>query len=386
MLNLSVRRRKKSSYSYKTSHILFSKKFIKLTGIIVCSLLSSISFYSPAGVSDAATIKDPTNDLATDSTTLIIETSSVETISANKDNSLPLLLTGQVASVNLQPFVVPKAGKAWRYQIQWMLPEGALAQAGQVVVIFDKSEIVNQIEQLEASLLRVTAQEQNQSIELSSQLLQAEFDVKKTKLELEKAQLDGEIPIDFIAAKEYADNQFELLKAKSELTKNSQSLAEIQDKRVATLEQLSIDRKRAQLELDQAMQGVEQLELRSDVSGPMLYGRDNHSDKKFAVGDSVQIGRQIATIPAMDKLEVIAWVNEVDVDKLKLHSAVNIRLDSQPAFPLSGTIADISRQASKQAAWGSSNWFKISIKFVADPQVKMIPGMSVLVESGGANI
>ncbi|MCL1068296.1 HlyD family efflux transporter periplasmic adaptor subunit [Shewanella olleyana] len=295
-----------------------------------------------------------------------------------------LLLTGQVASKNLQPFVVPKAGRAWRYQIQWMLPEGSVAKAGEVVVVFDKSEIANQIEQLEASLLRVTAQEQNQTIELDSQLLQAEFDLKKARLEQEKAQLDGAIPIDFIAAKDYADNQFELLRTGSELSKKNQALIEIIDKRKATLAQLAIDKQRSQLELEQALQGLEQLELKADIDGPILYGRDNQTDKKFAVGDSVQIGRQIATVPAMNNLEVIAWVNEVDVDRLLLSSPVTIRLDSQPDISLKGNIADISLQASKQPAWGSSNWFRVSISFDSDERVKIIPGMSVLVGTGGA--
>lgn len=292
----------------------------------------------------------------------------------------PLLLTGKVSSVVSQPIMVPKAGDAWRYQIQWMLPEGSIAKTGEVVVIFDKSAIANKIEQLEASLLRVTAQEQSQSIELDAQILQAEFDLKQARLELEKADLDAGIPAKYIAAKDYADNQFNKLKANSELSKKAQSLKEITDKRAASIAQLHIDKTRAQKELQQSLKGLEQLEITSTISGPILYGRDPWSDKKFAVGDSVQIGRQVATIPAMKELEVIAWVNEVDVDRLKIGDAVSLRLDSQPSTSLSGAIQGISRQATKQTAWGSSNWFRVEITFTSDDRVKIIPGMSVLVE------
>lgn len=296
----------------------------------------------------------------------------------------PLLLTGKVSSVVSQPIMVPKAGDAWRYQIQWMLPEGSIAKAGEVVVIFDKSAIANKIEQLEASLLRVTAQEQSQSIELDAQILQAEFDLKQARLELEKAELDAGIPADFIAAKDYADNQFNKLKANSELSKKAQSLKEITDRRSASIAQLHIDKKRAQRELEQSLKGLDQLEITSTINGPILYGRDPWSDKKFAVGDSVQIGRQVATIPAMKELEVIAWVNEVDVDRLKIGDAVSLRLDSQPSTSLSGAVQGISRQATKQTAWGNSNWFRVEITFSSDDRVKIIPGMSVLVEPIGS--
>ncbi|GIU51654.1 hypothetical protein TUM4438_42040 [Shewanella sairae] len=307
-------------------------------------------------------------------------------IAALKQKQLmPLLLTGQVASVISQAFVVPKAGDAWRYQIQWMMPEGTLAEPGQIVVIFDKSEIDSRIEQLEGTLLRVTAQEQSQAIELNGQILQAEFDLKQAKLELEKAKLDAAIPADFIAAKDYADNQFNKLKAESELSKKYQALAEVEDKRSASLSQLAIDKKRAELELSQALAGLEQLELKAEIAGPVLYGRDPWKDKKYSVGDNVQIGRQVANIPALNDLEVVAWVNEVDVDRIEVGEPVRLRLDSQSSTVLNGSINQVSRQARKQAAWGNSNWFKIAIKFAVDDRVEIIPGMSVLVETGASS-
>lgn len=294
-----------------------------------------------------------------------------------------LLLTGQISSVKSQSFMVPKAGDAWRYQIQWMLPEGAIAEVGQTVVIFDKSQIANQIEQLEASLLRVTAQEQSQSIDLNSSVLQAKFDLKQKRTEVDKSQLDASVPPDFIAAKDYAENQFKLMQAQSELAKAEQSLKEVLDKQVASNSQLAIDRKRAQLELQQALNGLEQLELKAKIKGPVLYGSDPWNSKKFAVGDTVQIGRQVATVPAMEELEVIAWVNEVDVDKIHVGSPVVLRLDSQSSKPFNGEIKGIGRQAQKQTAWGQSNWFKVEVSFSASDNIKIVPGMSVLVSAEG---
>ncbi|CAM3289806.1 HlyD family secretion protein [Shewanella violacea] len=296
-----------------------------------------------------------------------------------------LLLTGQISSVQSQSFMVPKAGDAWRYQIQWMLPEGAVAEPGQTVVIFDKSQIANQIEQLEASLLRVTAQEQSLGIDLTSSVLQAKFDVKMQGSELEKSRLDADVPADYISAKDYAENQFNLMQAGSELSKAKQALKEVLDRQAASKAQLAIDRHRAQLELTQALHGLEQLELKAKIKGPVLYASDPWSNKKFAVGDTVQIGRQIATLPAMGELEVVAWVNEVDVDKIAVGTQVTLRLDSQSAKPFTGSIKGIGRQALKQPAWGQSNWFKVEVSFEADEDIKIIPGMSVLVSTGAVS-
>lgn len=293
-----------------------------------------------------------------------------------------LLLTGQISSVQSQAFMVPKAGKAWRYQIQWMLPEGTIAEPGQTVVIFDKSQLANQIEQLEASLLRVTAQEQSQNIDLTASVLQAQFDLKQKQSELEKSQLDAAVPLDYIAEKDYAENQFKLMQAHSELSKVKQALKEVLDKQSASKSQLAIDRSRAKLELKQALNGLEQLELKAEIKGPVLYGSDPHNEKKFAVGDTVQIGRQVAIVPAMEELEVIAWVNEVDVDKISVGTPVTLRLDSQTNKPFKGSIKEIGRQAQKKMAWGNSNWFKVEVKFEPGDNIKIVPGMSVLVSTG----
>ncbi|GIU42764.1 HlyD family secretion protein [Shewanella algidipiscicola] len=297
------------------------------------------------------------------------------------DDSLPsLLLTGKISSVDSQTFTVPKAGDAWRYQIQWMLPEGTLAQPGQSVVIFDKSQLTNQIEQLEASLLRVTAQEQSTAIELTGAVLQAQFDLKQRRLEVEKAQLDAEVPLAYLAAKEYAENQFSLMQARSELEKAQQALTEALDKQDASRQQLAIDKRKAQLELSQALQGIEQLELTAQFAGPILYERHPWTETKYGVGDTVQIGRQVATIPALDKLEVVAWVNEVDVDRLRLKQAVSLQLDAHVEVTFDGTIASIGKQAMSQPAWGQSKWFKVGIDFAKEnAQIELVPGMSVLV-------
>ncbi|MBE8167117.1 MAG: HlyD family efflux transporter periplasmic adaptor subunit [Shewanella sp.] len=296
-------------------------------------------------------------------------------------SELPLLLTGKIASVKSQSFTVPKAGDAWRYQIQWMMPEGTIAEAGQNVIVFDKSQINNKVEQLEANLLRVKAQEQNQSIALHSTILTAQFDVEQKQLELEKAQLDADVPADYIAAKDYADNQFNLMKAKSSLTQAKQALKAAREKQQSTLVQLKIDKRKSQLELTKTLSDLDSLTRVAKLSGPVLYEQDFRKNKKYEVGDTVNIGRKIASIPAMENLNIVAWVNEVDIDKIKKTQAVHIYLDAKPKEQFSGTINGISRRATPRVAWGESNWFQISVQFDHNNQVNMLPGMSVLVEA-----
>ncbi|WP_250885501.1 HlyD family secretion protein [Shewanella jiangmenensis] len=290
-----------------------------------------------------------------------------------------LLLTGSISSSRSQPFAVPKAGDAWRHQIQWLFPEGKLASVGDTIVIFDKSQIANQIEQLEAALIRVKAQEQSQGIDLESALLSAEFEVRRATLTLEKARLDAAVPADYIAAKEYADNQFKLMQAESELDKANQALKEARENQTSSLAQLAIEKRKAEVELSDALDALDALELKADIAGPVIIGRD-WNEKKYQSGDTVQFGRQIASIPALDGLEVSAWANEVDVDRVRHGQAVCLSLDAMPGQSFQGKVENIGRQAVTRSAWGQSKWFRIEVSLTDAGKLALSPGMSVMVE------
>ena len=300
--------------------------------------------------------------------------------SANAKVATPkLLLTGQLVSSKYQKFSVPQVGNSWRYQIQWMFPEGEIAEVGDTVVVFDKTQIDSQVEQLKASLLRVKAQEQSQSVELEKSILQAEFDLKEKKLNVEKAMLDAAIPADYVAAKDYADNQFNLMKAKIELKQAKDKLGTEKTRQQSTLEQLHLDNKKAQLELSNTLNSLENLTLLSEIKGPVSYGHNNWQNKKITVGDTLQVGRNIANIFALDGLKIKAWVNEVDIDKVQLNQKASIYLDTELKKQFSGSVTHISEQANSKKSWGNSKWFEITVEFKDKLAMTLNPGMSVLV-------
>ncbi|MBV7317108.1 HlyD family secretion protein [Shewanella sp. NIFS-20-20] len=290
-----------------------------------------------------------------------------------------LLLTGQIASIKAQKMSVPKAGDAWRYQVQWLMAEGDVAKVGQSVVIFDKSQVANQIEQLQAALLRVNAEEKSSANQLQAAVLQAEFNEKQARLNREKAALDAAIPVDFIAAKDYADHQFALLKADAELEKMQQALDDAHQSLRGNLHKLAIDKRKAEVELAKALKDLDSLDLKAALEGPVIYAQVTNQDRKVQVGDTVQIGQHVVTIPAMEDLQITAFVNEVDIDKLALGTSAELRLDADLTQPFQAKISQISRQGVVLPGWGQSVWFEVALS-ITEPVLKLQPGMSVQIQ------
>ncbi|WP_417347118.1 HlyD family secretion protein [Ferrimonas sp.] len=291
----------------------------------------------------------------------------------------PLLLTGEVASAQAQSLTVPRAGRSWRYQIQWMAPEGSMVNTGDTVVVFDKSTVSAELDQLEARLIQVEASRQAKRVEVEQSNLKAEFDLKEKRLQLEKAQLDAEVPPDFQSPKEYADKQFELLKAQSELEKAHEALE--QARLTARREQakLDLDKAKVEMELSNAQALISGLELKATHDGPMIYARGRWDGKKTEIGDTVQVGTQVATIPRFDALQVWAWANEVDVDRVRPGTRVSLKLDADPGVGLEGRVTAVALNGERRHGWGESNWFQVEIALADRDAIELTPGMSVQV-------
>ena len=88
------------------------------------------------------------------------------------------ILSGQVKAADNQTFYAPKTG-SWKVQLQWMLPEGEVAQKGDLVVVFDSGTIQSEIDQLKTSL--ISAEEELHRIQSSNEqsLLEASYGKKK---------------------------------------------------------------------------------------------------------------------------------------------------------------------------------------------------------------
>ncbi|TKB47316.1 HlyD family efflux transporter periplasmic adaptor subunit [Ferrimonas sediminicola] len=294
-----------------------------------------------------------------------------------------LLLTGEVASAQAQSLTVPRAGRAWRYQIQWMAPEGSMVRAGDTVVVFDKSSASTELDQLEGRLIQVEASRQAKRVEVQLSILQARFSLKERSLQLEKAQLDASVPPDFQSPKEYADKQFELLKAQSELEKAEQALEQARISAQREQAKLDLDKARVEMELESARQLMAGLELIAAHDGPMIYARRPWDGVKTEIGDTVQVGTQVASIPRFDALQVRAWANEVDIDGIRPGMSVSLTLDADPAASLTGLVTAVALNGERRHGWGESTWFQVAIDLNQGEATSLTPGMSVRVSLEG---
>jgi len=286
-----------------------------------------------------------------------------------------VILSGRVKAGDNQTFYSPKTDN-WNVQVQWMLPEGDIAQKGDLVVVFDGSSIESSIEQGTTSLL--AAQEEFFRLKSKSKqdLLEASYGQKRTELLLEKARIDARVSKEHLSEYDYQQNQLDYEKA---LIANSKSKEQLAQTKVAN--QVALNKQQfsiAQLteKLKYNKNKLSKMGLKAQRSGPVIYGTHPWNGEKVFVGMTAQPSWKIAEIPSLNGLFIEAWVHEVDFQLLTLNSKANLILDAYQLSPIPAVLTNISTQPEARKEWGNDVYYRATFEFKNANKLKILPGMS----------
>lgn len=288
-----------------------------------------------------------------------------------------LLVSGEIAAKNKQVFSVPKAD-SWQVKIDWMVEEGSKVAAGDPVVMYNTASLLTDVEQLEAQVRQAKAERDKSRLSNQLSLREAIFAYEKAQLELARATLDADLPASNLSKLDYA--RYQLAKNKSQ-----QSLEETHDKLKAKRLEVANEAKRqeinvlqAQSDLSRKQSMIDSMIQKATKSGTALYVAHPWSGNKIRAGDTVQRNFTVLEIPNTDNLQVVAWLNEVDIAKVKLNQAVSLTVDALPDVAINGHVITISNQAETKQHWGKAAYFVLEIALDDVKDVAILPGMSVL--------
>lgn len=300
-------------------------------------------------------------------------------LSSSAPAELPLLLTGSLISEYRQNIVAPMSD-TWRIQVQWLKPEAEPVKAGELVAVFDAGSIQANIERLKNQL--VSTQEQLKQLESQHALkvMEAEYELERRQLLLEKANIDAAVPKDNLSLYDYENNQLLQQRATTELKKASETLTTAKQEQHTTLfkQQLQIDKNVA--ELAEAEQNLTKMSVYAERDGAISYSLHPWYRTKLFAGVTAQPGWLIAEVTELQGLYVEAWVHEVDVARVQQAQTITARFDIAPEQQFAVTLQHLAGQGEKRQAWGNALYYRV--KFTANtlPVKQPLLGMGLLLE------
>ncbi len=295
-----------------------------------------------------------------------------------------LLITGHVATREAQAFVVPRSD-TWQQQIKWIADEGKVVQPGDLVLVFDSSNVLSEIKQKETELETAEQKAREETLKLQEQLLDARHKARQAALQVERAKIDAAVPVEQVSKFAHEEARIALARAERNAEQTQNTLANLEKTALADGRKNQLEVQRIRNELLRKQADLKNMELRADRSGPVLRAMHPWNGSKITPGANVQPGWLIAEVPNTAALEVHAWINEVDRPHLREDASVELALDAAPRQTFKGRITRIGHQAEQRQQWGEAGYVEVRISPDSAAPLPLTPGMSVRIDVRTAN-
>jgi multidrug resistance efflux pump len=289
------------------------------------------------------------------------------------------LLSGEVYSRAAQGIFVPHTSR-WRANISMMAPEGTEVNPGDLVVAFDGTATLSELEQLREQRRAEEAIADRDLARLDKELTQARFAVEQAEVALDLATMKAEIPKGLIGAIEHSENQLTKERGHKLLNDARKRLTEKRQSFQARLQQADLDRQKAELSESWVQELLEKLTIEATQKGYVIHGNHPWTRAKFQEGDTVRTSFKVAEVADKDDLAIRVWINAVDRPHIQADVPVKIVFDALPEKSVGGQLEFISESATKRLEWGKAAYFEATVNFDAGQISGLLPGMSAMVE------
>ena len=294
-------------------------------------------------------------------------------------------LTGIIEAVRSHAIVVPEiAGQGGNLTLTKLVPNGAIVHEGDVLAEFDSTAEVTaardadaKFDDLSHQIEQKIAENHSNAEKRAADLLQAEADLGKAKLEIRKGPILSTIDDQKNAAKlEDAEQHAASLRRSNHF----HDLAE-----AAQLRVLELQRDRQKVALERARDNMQKMQIRAPIGGMIVLqtvwkqGTMGHAQE----GDQLWPGSGLLRIFDPSEMQISVSVNEPDGRWLQPGARATVHLDAYPDLTFTAEFVSASPVASTQGE-SPLRTFDAVFRFLErDP--RLLPDLSValdLQESG----
>ncbi len=288
------------------------------------------------------------------------------------------LLTGELAAVRAVELAVPRLpGMDGGMQVKWIAQDGAEVAQDDVVVELDNGRVSGTLEERRTRAAQGAIALEQREAALDAERSVKAFEVDKTKVALEKAKIEAEVPVELRARKEWHEKQQALVKTEAAWDKARLALEAHDRSAAADLKVLQIALDKARREVAQSEVSLRGLQLRAPRPGVVLLGRSPQEDRPVQLGDNLWPGLRAASLPDLTELEVAAYLPEVDDGRVLVGQVARVILDSALDRVHDGRVENVAAVAQDARYAGG---FKVRVSLAKTEAASMRPGLSARVE------
>jgi len=304
---------------------------------------------------------------------------AIEVETCNVKNGLfyiDLVEEGEIQATNSINISVP--AMSWQFglfKITQIVEDGDMIQSGDTAVIFDPSEvekaIINANAELEiakAELEKKKAEQASKIEELKANIEISEISHRISEINLEQATFEADIT--------RREIKLNLEKAKIALDKAREEIENQQKIHSEEIKQSMLKISQLESNLREAEITFKNLTVVSPAAGIAILRKNWSTGNKWQVGDQPWSGSPLVDLPDLQELKVHTEISEVDISKIQMGQAVEIKLDAFSDTAFSGKVISIANLAQFKEGDSKIKIFPVEI-LIDGTSEKFLPGMTV---------
>lgn len=299
-----------------------------------------------------------------------------------------VLLTGRLRAASTIDLTVPKT-EVWQLTIRWLAEDGAAVKAGDKVLEFDNSSFTAGLEAKRLQLQDAVSSFRTFSDVSAMANAVKSFELQLARVARDKARLVASVPGDLLPQRTAQERQLDL-------ARNELAVARADGELDAARQASALELRVKQIELDKATRAIEaaertigQLVISAPIDGVILVGSHPWEGHPFRIGDTVQPGFAILSLPDLHAtMHVEAELSDVDDGRVAIGTAGVCTLDAYPNEAIPCVVEDLAPVARASHRESPRRVFGVGLKLAHSDPERMRPGMSVKVElpAGRSNV
>lgn len=232
--------------------------------------------------------------------------------------------------------------RIWQVKINDIIPDGTVVDSGAYVADLDRSDLMNQMKDVETELEKLQSQYTKIQLDTSMEMRNAREELINLSYNLEELQL------------RYDQSKYEppatIRQIQIDLEKGQRAYEQAQnnyqlklDKARANMQEVSATLQQTERKYSQINTILKQFRIYAPKAGMVIHRR-NWDGSKQGIGSTIQTGwdNVVASLPNLTEMISKTYVNEIDISKVRTGQKVEIGVDAFPDRSYTGEIIEVA--------------------------------------------
>jgi len=260
------------------------------------------------------------------------------------DFEVTVLNTGELRAKNYTEISAPSSLRQvgiWQVKISNLITEGTVVKEGEFVAELDKTEIMNKINEEQLNVQKKQSEFKSTQLDTTLTMRDARDELFNLKYAVEERKLTKEQSIyEPPAVLRQAEIEYE--KAIRNFEQKKENYKTKQQQSVTKMQIIGSELTKAQNRLGELTTTLSEFTITAPKSGMVIYAKE-WDGKKRIVGSTVNSwDPTVANLPDLRTMESVTYINEVDIQKVKVNQKVSIGLDAQSGKKLVGLVKSVA--------------------------------------------